>query len=100
MGEVFRAVDTRLGRPVAIKFVDERFSDRFAREARAIASLNHPNICTLHDIWLAPDCLFPGGLLSRRNTRSSSEGPDAGNRGASAGIASAKRGTLHVIWIS
>ena len=50
MGEVFRAVDTRLGRPVAIKFVHERFNDRFAREARAIASLNHPNICTLHDV--------------------------------------------------
>ena len=50
MGEVFRAVDTRLGRPVAIKFVHERFNDRFEREARAISSLNHPNICTLHDI--------------------------------------------------
>ena len=50
MGEVFRAVDTRLGRPVAIKFVNERFNDRFAREARAIASLNHPNICTLYDV--------------------------------------------------
>ena len=50
MGEVFRAVDTRLGRPVAIKFVHERFNDRFAREAHAISSLNHPNICTLYDI--------------------------------------------------
>ena len=50
MGEVFRAVDTRLGRPVAIKFAHERFSARFEREARAISSLNHPNICTLYDI--------------------------------------------------
>jgi serine/threonine protein kinase len=50
MGEVFRAVDTRLGRPVAIKFAHERFSDRFEREARAISSLNHPHICTLYDI--------------------------------------------------
>src|SRR5438045_2378573 len=50
MGEVFRAVDTRLGRPVAIKLAHERFSDRFEREARAISSLNHPNICTLYDI--------------------------------------------------
>ena len=50
MGEVFRAVDTRLGRAVAIKTTHERFSDRFEREARAIASLNHPNICTLHDV--------------------------------------------------
>lgn len=55
MGEVFRAVDTRLGRAVAIKTVDERFSARFQREARAIASLNHPNICTLHDV--GPDYL-------------------------------------------
>src|SRR6266436_2743970 len=50
MGEVFRAVDTRLGRPVAIKFAHERFSTRFEREARAISSLNHPNICTLYDV--------------------------------------------------
>src|SRR5580698_5453862 len=45
MGEVFRAVDTRLGRAVAIKTSHERFSARFEREARAISSLNHPNIC-------------------------------------------------------
>ena len=50
MGEVFRAVDTRLGRAVAIKITHEQFSARFEREARAIASLNHPNICTLHDV--------------------------------------------------
>jgi serine/threonine protein kinase len=50
MGEVFRAVDTRLGRAVAIKTTREQFSARFEREARAIASLNHPNICTLHDV--------------------------------------------------
>ena len=50
MGQVFRAIDTRLGREVAIKVSQERFSDRFEREARAIAALNHPNICTLHDV--------------------------------------------------
>jgi serine/threonine protein kinase len=50
MGEVFRAVDTRLGRSVVIKTTREQFSARFEREARAISSLNHPNICTLHDI--------------------------------------------------
>jgi hypothetical protein len=50
MGEVFRAVDTRLGRAVAVKTMRTEFSTRFEREARAIASLNHPNICTLHDI--------------------------------------------------
>jgi len=50
MGEVFRAVDTRLGRAVAIKTAREQFNARFEREARAIASLNHPNICTLYDV--------------------------------------------------
>src|SRR5207249_9723491 len=50
MGEVFRAIDTRLGRAVALKTTHERFSSRFEREARAISSLNHPNICTLHDV--------------------------------------------------
>jgi tetratricopeptide (TPR) repeat protein len=50
MGEVFRATDTRLGRAVAIKTAREQFTARFEREARAIASLNHPNICTLHDV--------------------------------------------------
>jgi Tol biopolymer transport system component len=55
MGEVYRATDTRLHREVAIKVSAERFSERFEREARAIASLNHPNICTLHDV--GPDYL-------------------------------------------
>jgi len=50
MGEVFRAIDTRLGRAVAIKTTHERFTARFEREARAIAALNHPYICTLHDV--------------------------------------------------
>src|SRR3954451_12015483 len=50
MGEVFRAIDTRLGRSVAIKITREQFSTHFEREARAISSLNHPHICTLHDV--------------------------------------------------
>jgi Tol biopolymer transport system component len=56
MGEVYRARDTRLGRDVAIKVLPAHLSDnldlkqRMEREARAISSLNHPNICTLHDI--------------------------------------------------
>ncbi len=50
MGEVYRGTDTRLGRAVAIKVSAREFNDRFEREARAISALNHPNICTLHDI--------------------------------------------------
>ncbi|MFA6955054.1 MAG: protein kinase [Thermoanaerobaculia bacterium] len=55
-GEVWRARDTRLAREVAIKILpaelasNERFLARFDREARAVSSLNHPNICTLHDV--------------------------------------------------
>jgi Tol biopolymer transport system component len=55
MGEVYRARDARLSRDVAVKVSQERFSDRFEREARAVAALNHPNICTLYDV--GPDYL-------------------------------------------
>ena len=50
MGEVYKARDIRLGREVAIKIAAEQFSERFEREARAIAALNHPNICQLYDV--------------------------------------------------
>jgi len=56
MGEVYRATDTRLGRTVAIKILPPHFADdtmrrqRFEREAKVVSSLNHPNICTLHDV--------------------------------------------------
>jgi serine/threonine protein kinase/Tol biopolymer transport system component len=50
MGQVYRARDTRLNREVAIKVSAAQFSDRFSREASVVASLNHPNICTLHDV--------------------------------------------------
>jgi serine/threonine-protein kinase len=50
MGEVYRARDPRLGREVAIKISAEKFNERFEREARVVASLNHPNICALYDV--------------------------------------------------
>src|SRR5579864_5991645 len=50
MGDVYKARDTRLDRTVAIKLSKEAFSERFEREARAIAALNHPNICQLYDV--------------------------------------------------
>src|SRR4051794_15909340 len=55
MGEVFKARDTRLDRIVAIKVSKENFSERFEREARAVAALNHPHICQIYDV--GPDYL-------------------------------------------
>ena len=53
--EVYQARDTRLGREVAIKISREPFSESFTREARAVAALNHPHICTLYEV--GPDYL-------------------------------------------
>lgn len=56
MGEVYRATDTRLDRTVALKIlpgdlsIDAQFRERFEREARAVAALSHPHICTIHDV--------------------------------------------------
>src|SRR5439155_3553165 len=50
MGEVYKARDTRLERVVAVKVCTEQFNERFEREARAVAALNHPNICALYDV--------------------------------------------------
>src|SRR5215831_2799503 len=55
MGEVYKARDTRLDRIVALKISKEKFTERFQLEERAIAALNHPNICQLYDV--GPDYL-------------------------------------------
>lgn len=55
MGKVYKTRDTRLGRTVALKTSSARFSQRFEREARAVAALNHPHICHLYDV--GPDYL-------------------------------------------
>ena len=72
MGEVYRARDTRLDRIVAIKVILGRetaspaMRERFEREARAIALLSHPNICTLHDIGHHEGTDVPGHGVPRR----------------------------------
>src|SRR5713226_4074941 len=78
MGEVYRARDTRLERTVAIKILPAQFSSdpvrkqRFEREAKTISGLNHPNICTLHDVgsqdgvdYLVMECV-EGETLAKR----------------------------------
>src|SRR5262249_24098354 len=78
MGEVYRALDTRLERTVAIKILPAHLSSdpvrkqRFEREAKTISSLNHPHICTLHDIgsqdgvdYLVMECV-EGETLAKR----------------------------------
>ena len=77
MGEVYKARDTRLDRTVAIKVLPEHIAQReylrarFEREARAVAGLNHPNICVLHDIGTQDgagvhgDSLLWLGIVSR-----------------------------------
>src|ERR1039458_573343 len=77
MGEVYKARDTRLDRTVAIKVLPEHIARRedlrarFEREARAVASLNHPNICTLYDIgnrdgagYMVMEYALPAGCSS------------------------------------
>jgi serine/threonine protein kinase len=55
MGEVYKARDTRLDRPVALKLSRDAFGERFRNEALAVAALNHPHVCTLYDV--GPDYL-------------------------------------------
>jgi serine/threonine protein kinase len=71
MGEVYRARDTRLGREVALKLIpvnkaqDQTARDQIEREARIVASLNHPNILALHDIGTENGAMYRGYHTSR-----------------------------------
>jgi len=71
MGEVYRARDPRMGREVAIKLSAERFSDRFEREVRAVAALNHANICQVYDVgpnYLVMELIEGPTLADRMST--------------------------------
>lgn len=100
MGRVYRATDTRLHRGVAIKIPAEKFSERFEREARAIAALNHPHICTLHDVgpaYLVME-LLEGETLENRLLRgklSLEQTVEYGAQIASALAAAHARGIAH-----
>jgi Tol biopolymer transport system component len=84
MGDVFRALDTRLDRRVAIKICTTRFSERFEREAKALSALNHPNVCTLFDV--GPDYLvmelIDGETLAARIDRGPLARADTARYGA------------------
>ena len=101
MGHVYRALDTRLDRAVAIKISAEQFSERFDREARAISALNHPHICTLYDVganYLVME-LVEGETLAQRIGRAGPlplpEALDIGRQIAEALEAAHHKGIVH-----
>jgi serine/threonine protein kinase len=110
MGEVYRALDTRLGREVAVKIVASHLSPssedraRFQREAKTISALNHPHICVLHDIGREGDTdylvmeLVDGETLARRLARGALPTPELlklGNQIADALDRAHRAGVIH-----
>lgn len=76
MGEVYKATDTRLGRTVAVKTLHSTHVARFEREARAIASLNHPHICQLYDVgadFLVMEYIEGSPLLPEHHSKDRTE---------------------------
>lgn len=111
MGIVYRADDTKLGRPVALKFLppgltsDTRAKERFIREAQAASKLDHPNICTIHEIdetddgriFIAMAC-YDGGSVKGKIERGSIAIDDAVRiaLGVARGLAAAHaKGIVH-----
>ena len=114
MGEVYRARDTKLGRDVAIKILPPEFAAdpdrlaRFNREAKVLASLNHPNIASIYGFEEAEGChylvleLVPGETLAERIARGPIPFDEA--RGIAIQMAAAlddahERGIIHPIWL-
>ena len=110
MGVVYRAEDTKLGRSVALKFLpddllhDREARDRFRREARLASTLNHPNICTIHDVeetegrpFLVLELLEGRSLKARLSEGRLDEAEvlEIGKQVASALAAAHDKGVLH-----
>jgi tetratricopeptide (TPR) repeat protein len=109
MGVLYKALDTRLGRTVALKFLppqwslDTAFKARFEREARAVAALDHPNVCTVHEIGETEDgqlfiamAFYQGETVKEKIARGPLEVPKALELAtqAASGLTSAHRAGL------
>ena len=111
MGRVYKAHDIRLGRTVALKFCNQQFTSRLEREARAIAALNHPHVCTLYDVlvyrvsagarqqltWYGRDGKITGTLSAREPYVTLSLSPDGSRVAVARPFSSARWGGIGVI---
>lgn len=101
MGVVFKAEDTRLGRPVAVKFLSEDLArnpqalERFERESRAASALNHPNIATVYDVGVHEGRPFLVMELLESQPRACESGPGVFHLQKSAGQIAAVRDAAH-----